>query len=160
MPWAPRARWRWYIHVPPLRERPDDVEPLARHFLRKFALQMGKPLSDFEPEAMGAVRRWSWPGNVRELENAVEHAVAVSDGRDQLVKLSHLPGSITGIVASGPETIQIPAEGLDFESQVSQVEKQYLQAALHAAGGVRSQAADLLKMSYRSFRHYAKKYGI
>ncbi|MFZ0962173.1 MAG: sigma-54 dependent transcriptional regulator [Terriglobia bacterium] len=148
------------IHVPPLRERPDDVEPLARHFLRKFALQMGKPLSDFEPEAMGAVRRWSWPGNVRELENAVEHAVAVSDGRDQLVKLSHLPGSITGIVASGPETIQIPAEGLDFESQVSQVEKQYLQAALHAAGGVRSQAADLLKMSYRSFRHYAKKYGI
>ena len=75
-------------------------------------------------------------------------------------KLANFPGSVTGIAASGQEAIQIPAEGIDFESQVSQVEKQYLQAALHAAGGVRSQAADLLKMSYRSFRHYAKKYGI
>ena len=148
------------IHVPPLRERPSDIEPLARHFLRKFALQMGKPLSDFDAEALGALRRWSWPGNVRELENAVEHAVAVSDGRDGLVKLANFPGSVTGIAASGQEEIQIPAEGIDFESRVSQMEKQYLQAALHAAGGVRSQAADLLKMSYRSFRHYAKKYGI
>jgi two-component system response regulator PilR (NtrC family) len=148
------------MHVPPLRERPDDIEPLARHFLHKFALQMGKPLSDFDPEAMSAIHRWSWPGNVRELENAVEHAVAVSDGRDGLVKLAHLPGSVTGIAPSGSEAIQIPAEGVDFETRVSQVEKQYLQAALHAAGGVRSQAADLLKMSYRSFRHYAKKYGI
>jgi len=148
------------IHVPPLRERPTDIEPLARHFLRKFALQMGKPLSDFDAEALGALRRWSWPGNVRELENAVEHAVAVSDGRDGLVKLANFPESVTGIAASGHEAIQIPPEGIDLESHVAQLEKRYLQTALHAAGGVRSQAADLLKMSYRSFRHYAKKYGI
>jgi len=148
------------IHVPPLRERTSDIEPLARHFLRKFALQMGKPLSDFDAEALGAVRRWNWPGNVRELENAVEHAVAVSDGRDGHVKLANLPESVTGVAASGHETIQFPAEGIDFESRISQMEKEYLQAALHAAGGVRSQAADLLKMSYRSFRHYAKKHGI
>ena len=148
------------IHVPPLRERPSDIEPLARHFLRKFALQMGKPLTDFDAEALAALRRWTWPGNVRELENAIEHAVAVSDGRDGVVKLANFPESVTGIAASGPQEIQVPPEGLDFEGQVSQVEKQYLQAALQAAGGVRSQAADLLKMSYRSFRHYAKKYGI
>jgi two-component system response regulator PilR (NtrC family) len=148
------------IHVPPLRERCGDIEPLARHFLRKFALQMGKPLTDFDPEALNAVLHWTWPGNVRELENAVEHAVAVSDGRDELVKLAHLPASVTGITSSGQQEIQIPPEGLDFERHVAQVEKQYLQAALHAAGGVRSQAADLLKMSYRSFRHYAKKYEI
>jgi len=148
------------IHVPPLRERPGDIEPLARHFLHKFALQMGKPLSDFDAEALGVLRRWSWPGNVRELENAVEHAVAVSDGRDGLVKLANFPESVTGIAASGQAAIQIPPEGIDFESHVSQIEKQYLQAGLHAAGGVRSHAADLLKMSYRSFRHYAKKYGI
>src|SRR5271157_516188 len=148
------------IHVPPLRERPDDIELLARHFLRKFALQMGKPLSDFDAEALGALRRWNWPGNVRELENAVEHAVAVSDGRDGLVKLANFPESVTGIAASGHEAIQIPPEGIDLESHVAQLEKRYLQTALHAAGGVRSQAADLLKMSYRSFRHYAKKYGI
>jgi two-component system response regulator PilR (NtrC family) len=148
------------IHVPPLRERPSDIEPLARHFLRKFALQMGKALSDFEPEALATVCRWTWPGNVRELENAVEHAVAVSDGRDGVVKLANFPGSITGITSTSQEAIKIPPEGVDFETQVSQLEKQYLQAALEAAGGVRSQAADLLKMSYRSFRHYAKKYGI
>jgi two-component system response regulator PilR (NtrC family) len=58
------------------------------------------------------------------------------------------------------EAIQIPPEGIDFESQVSQVEKQYLQAALQSAGGVRRQAADLLRMSYRTFSRYAKKHGV
>src|SRR5208282_1284872 len=148
------------IHVAPLRERASDIEPLARHFLRGFALQMGKPLSDFDAEALGVLRRWSWPGNVRELENAVEHAVAVSDGREGHVKFANFPESVTGISANGQDTIQIPPEGLDLESHVAQLEKRYLQAALHSAGGVRNQAADLLKMSYRSFRHYAKKYGI
>jgi two-component system response regulator PilR (NtrC family) len=148
------------MHVPPLRERSSDIEPLARHFLHKFAIQMGKPLSDFDAEALDAIRRWSWPGNVRELENAVEHAVAVSDGRDGLVKVVHLPASITGIVTVGQDTVQIPAEGVEFERQVAEMEKQYLLAALHAAGGVRRRAADLLKISYRSFRHYAKKYEI
>src|SRR5271157_1944865 len=93
------------IHVPPLRDRPTDIEPLARHFLRKFALQMGKSLSDFDPEALSAVCRWTWPGNVRELENAVEHAVAISDGRDGLVKLANFPGSITGISANVQDSI-------------------------------------------------------
>ena len=148
------------IHVPPLRERPSDIEPLARHFLRKFALQMGKALSDFDAEAVGALRHWHWPGNVRELENAVEHAVAVNDGREGLVRLANFPSSITGITTSITEAVQVPPEGVDFEAQISQLEKEYLQAALQAAGGVRRQAADLLKMSYRSFRHYAKKYGI
>ena len=123
------------IHVPPLRERPSDIEPLARHFLRKFALQMGKPLSDFDAEALERLRRWTWPGNVRELENAIEHAVAVSDGRDGVVKLANFPESVTGIAASGPQEIQIPPEGVDFEGQVSQVEKQYLQAALAGCRG-------------------------
>ena len=148
------------IHVPPLRERPSDIEPLARHFLRKFALQMGKALSDFDPEAMDALRRWIWPGNVRELENAVEHAVAVSDGRDGVIKLANFPGSVSGLTSGSAQEIQIPPEGVDFESRVSQLEKQYLQTALQAAGGVRRHAADLLKMSYRSFRHYAKKHGV
>jgi len=148
------------IHVPPLRERLSDIEPLARHFLRKFALQMGKPLTDFDPEALEVLLHWSWPGNVRELENAVEHAVVVSDGRDGVVKLANLPGSVTGLAATNQDSVQIPAEGIAFETQVANLERQYLQAALQAAGGVRRHAADLLKMSYRSFRHYAKKYGI
>jgi two-component system response regulator PilR (NtrC family) len=146
------------IHVPPLRERPSDIEPLARHFLRKFALQVGKPLNDFEQDALAALRCWSWPGNVRELENAVEHAVAVSDRRERVVKVADFPESITGISATVQEATKFPPEGVDFEAQVSKMERQFLQAALDAAGGVRSRAADLLRMSYRSFRHYAKKY--
>ena len=65
------------VTIPPLRERQEDIEPLARHFLKKFALEMGKPVKDFEPDALSVLMRYPWPGNVRELENAVEHAIAV-----------------------------------------------------------------------------------
>ena len=148
------------IHVPPLRERPDDIEVLARHFLGKFSLQMGKPLNDFDREALGLLRRYNWPGNVRELENAVEHAVAVMGEQNGLVHAGQLPAAVTGASLTGERTLQIPKEGVDFEARVAQVEKQYLMAALHAAGGVRTRAAELLRMSYRSFRHYAKKFGV
>jgi len=148
------------IHVPPLRERTDDIGPLARNFLRKFGLQMGKGVLDFDRGILDVLERYPWPGNIRELENAVEYAVAVCGERDGRVCLEHLPQSVTGITLSGESTVQIPQEGLDFESRISQVEKQYLLAALRVAGGVRTHAAELLHMSYRSFRHYAKKYNI
>jgi two-component system response regulator PilR (NtrC family) len=148
------------IHVPPLRERKDDIEPLARHFLRKYSLQMGKPLRDFDPPALSAVMHYAWPGNVRELENAIERAVAVSGDRDGLVRVDHLPESVTGVSPRIEGAVQIPKEGVDFESRIAQIEKQYLVEALRAAGGVRTRAAELLRMSYRSFRHYAKKYGL
>ena len=148
------------IHVPPLRERREDIEPLARHFLRRFALQMGKPLRDIDPEALSAMSRYSWPGNVRELENAIERAVAISDGGDSSVRLGHLPEPVGGFVLPEGKSVQIPKEGIDFESLMAEVEKKYLEAALRAAGGVRRRAAELLRMPYRSFRHYAKKYGV
>ena len=148
------------IHVPPLRERKDDIEPLARHFLRKYSLQMGKPLRDFDPPALSAVMHYAWPGNVRELENAIERAVAVSGDRDGLVRVDHLPESVTGVSPGVEGAVHIPKEGVDFESRTAQIEKQYLVEALRAAGGVRTRAAELLRMSYRSFRHYAKKYGL
>jgi two-component system response regulator PilR (NtrC family) len=149
------------IHVPPLRERKDDIEPLARHFLRKYSLQMGKPLRDFDPPSLSAIMHYAWPGNVRELENAIERAVAVSGDRDGLVRLDHLPESVTGVsplVVEG--LVHIPKEGVDLESRIGQIEKRYLVEALRAAGGVRTHAAELLRVSYRSFRHYAKKYGL
>ena len=148
------------IHVPPLRERKDDIEPLARHFLRKYSLQMGKPLRDFDPPALSAIMHYAWPGNVRELENAIERAVAVSGDRDGLVRVDHLPESVTGVSPGVEGAVHIPKEGVDFESRTAQIEKQYLVEALRVAGGVRTRAAELLRMSYRSFRHYAKKYGL
>ncbi|MBZ5563607.1 MAG: sigma-54 dependent transcriptional regulator [Acidobacteriia bacterium] len=148
------------VHVPPLRERVEDIEPLAYHFLKKYALQMGRPVRDFAPEALALLRKYSWPGNVRELENAVEHAVAVSADGDGLVRPEQLPHAVTGMPAIEPGAVRIPEEGLDFEMRIALAEKEYLQAALGAANGVRTRAAELLHMSYRSFRHYAKKHGV
>jgi two-component system response regulator PilR (NtrC family) len=148
------------IHVPPLRERPDDIGLLARHFLRHFSLQMGKGVLDFDRDTLEVLERYPWPGNIRELENAIEYAVAMCGERDGRVCQEHLPQSLTGITLGGETAVEIPQEGLDFETRMSQIEKQYLQAALRAAQGVRTHAAELLRMSYRSFRHYAKKYNI
>jgi two-component system response regulator PilR (NtrC family) len=157
------------IHVPPLRERRDDIEPLARHFLRKFALQMGKPLRGFDPEALSMITDFAWPGNVRELENAIEHAVAVSGDSEELIGVGNLPAVMRGtappvqkppVVPLEAMKVEIPGEGIDLEAQIGQLERRYLQEALRTAGGVRTRAAELLRMSYRSFRHYAKKYGL
>jgi two-component system response regulator PilR (NtrC family) len=109
---------------------------------------------------MQAILKYSWPGNVRELENAIEHAVAVSNERETSIHLNRLPDAVTGSAAPAETSLHIPEEGLDFESHIAQVERQYLAGALKAAGGVRTRAAELLRMSYRSFRHYAKKYGV
>jgi two-component system response regulator PilR (NtrC family) len=148
------------IHVPPLRERPDDIGPLARNFLRKFSLQIGKGVLDFDRDILEVLERYPWPGNIRELENAIEYAVAMCGERDGRVRLEHLPQSVSGISLSAEAAVEIPQEGLDFETRLSQIEKQYLLAALRAAEGVRTRAAELLRISYRSFRHYAKKYNI
>jgi two-component system response regulator PilR (NtrC family) len=148
------------IHVPPLRERLEDIEPLARQFLRKFALQIGKPLSDFQPEAVRAILRYPWPGNVRELENAVERAVAVSQQGDAVLRLERLPESVRLVRPSQEKEILIPAEGIDLEAEIARLEKDYLCAALERASGVGTRAAELLHVSYRSFRHYAKKHGL
>ncbi|HEV2423193.1 MAG TPA: sigma-54 dependent transcriptional regulator [Terriglobia bacterium] len=148
------------IEVPPLRDRRDEIEPLARCFLQRFAAGIGKPLHDFDPEALAKLAAYSWPGNVRQLEHAVEHAVAVSAPEDRVVRVAHLPAGVT--TASSPSEAQfgIGAEGIDFEHEMAAVEKRYLAEALRVAGGVRTRAAELLHMSYRSFRHYADKHGL
>jgi two-component system response regulator PilR (NtrC family) len=149
------------IHVPPLRDRKEDVEALARHFLKKFLLEMSKPERDLSREALALILHYPWPGNVRELENAVERAVAVSKETDALISVEHLPESVRGFSPVGVQKgIQIPSQGVNFETQIRQIEKEYLQEALRAAEGVRTRAAELLGMSYRSFRHLAKKYEI
>jgi two-component system, NtrC family, response regulator PilR len=145
------------IEVPPLRERGEDIEPLARHFLQRFATAIGKALHDFDPEAMAMLSAYDWPGNVRQLEHAVERAVAVSAPEDRTVRAGHLPPEIAS--AKAPEMPPgIGAEGVEFEREVAAFEKRYIAEALRAAGGVRARAAELLHMSYRSFRHYAKKH--
>ena len=148
------------IHVPPLRERKDDIDLLARHFLAKFAQQMRKGVNDFDAAAMTKLFGYSWPGNVRELENAIERATALASADDRLIRPEHLPTVMDHSFQFEPALSSLPEQGIDFEARIAEIERKYLVEALRAADGVRTRAADLLKISYRSFRHYAKKYGV
>jgi two-component system response regulator PilR (NtrC family) len=151
------------IQLPPLRERREDIPLLARHFLETFRKVMEKPVESISPEAMSRLESYDWPGNVRELENTMERAVALETTRE--ITLRVLPDRIAGYSGtpghSGSNAgAAFPAEGVDFEKEIAETERRYLQSALERANGVRTQAADLLKISYRSFRHYAKKHNL
>ena len=152
------------IQLPPLRERREDIPLLARHFLEGFRKVMEKPIEGISPEAMRRLESYDWPGNVRELENTMERAVALETTNE--VSLRVLPDRIAGyatvpaLSGAGGGADGLPADGVDFEKELAETERRYLQAALEKAHGVRTQAADLLKISYRSFRHYAKKHNL
>src|SRR5258705_318551 len=152
------------IHVPSLRERRDDIPLLARHFLEQFRKSMEKPIQGISPEAMSLLESYDWPGNVRELENTIERAVALETGAEISARV--LPERVNGISPavgaslSQAAEVRIPAEGIDFDQVVAGTERRYLQAALAKADGVRTEAAQILKISYRSFRHYAKKHNL
>ncbi len=147
------------VEVPPLRDRPSDISLLAFHFLEKFNQQMGKSIGGISSESVRLLEAYVWTGNVRELENAIERAVALEKGEE--LSADSLPERIVQgveapLTANAP--LDLPREGIDLQSHIEQVERRMLEAALAQSGGVRTRAAELLKMSYRSFRHYAKKY--
>ncbi len=154
------------IQLPSLHERREDIPLLARHFLERFRISMEKPIEGISPEAMSKLESYDWPGNVRELENTMERAVALETGSQ--ISLRVLPDRVAGLTpassfATEPDhdsSHEFPQGGVDFESEIAHAEKRYLQQALEKSDGVRTRAADLLKISYRSFRHYAKKHGL
>ena len=147
------------IHLPALRDRREDIPLLARLFLDRFRTTMQKPIAGIEPEALRLLEEHDWPGNVRELENTIERAVALETG--SIISASALPEKICHFVrlpvGAGP---RIPEQGINLERHIEEVMRSYLVAALDKVGGARTKAAGLLKMSYRSFKHYAKKYGV
>src|SRR5246127_3677971 len=141
------------LHVPALRDRREDIPLLARYFLERFRNSMNKHIEAISPQAMRRLESYDWPGNVRELENTIERAVALESGPE--ISVSVLPDRVAGTpsaVATAPghpENLQLPEAGVDFERAIADTEKRYLQAALEKADGVRTQAAELLKISYR-----------
>jgi len=153
------------IHLPPLRERLEDIPLLVREFLGKLSKAMGKKVDGIEPEAMRLLEVYDWPGNVRELENTIERALALESGHrisaESLPERirTHSQHSIAEPSHNG-NGMFLPPDGVNLEEHIQQLERSYLLAALERAGGVRTRAAGLLHMSYRSFRHYAKKYDI
>jgi two-component system, NtrC family, response regulator PilR len=154
------------VHLPALRERREDIPLLARHFLERFRNATGKKIEGIEPKAMERLEAYDWPGNVRELENTIERAVALE--AEKRISLEGLPERIIMYyqnhfaerqVPEQPKRL-IPEGGLDLEKHIGDLERAYLLGALECSGGVRVRAAELLHMTYRSFRHYAKKYSI
>jgi two-component system response regulator PilR (NtrC family) len=154
------------IHLPPLRERREDIPLMARSFLERFRKTMEKPIEGITPDAMSLLEAYEWPGNVRELENTLERCVALETGG--MVSATVLPEKIRHRVspenampaAASNGHLQIPEGGIDLEKSIQDMEKAYILTALEACDGVGTRAADLLKMTYRSFRHYSKKYNI
>jgi two-component system response regulator PilR (NtrC family) len=150
------------VEVPPLRDRGEDVVLLANHFLKKFAVQMSKDVVRLSPESLKTMKGYDWPGNVRVLENTIERAVAMSTEDELRVEL---PNSGNGAMSSAAATtgalgVVLPADGIDLERYIADVEKSLLQSALRRSNGVQTRAAEILKLSYRSFRHMMKKYDL
>ncbi len=154
------------MHLPPLRERREDIPLMARSFLERFRKSMDKPIEGITPDAMSLLEAYDWPGNVRELENTLERSVALETGN--MVSAAVLPEKIRHRVthenssqaAHSNGHLRIPEGGIDLEKSVQDMEKAYILKALEECDGVGTRAADLLKMTYRSFRHYSKKYNI
>jgi two-component system, NtrC family, response regulator PilR len=145
------------LDIPPLRKRKEDIPLLVEHFLKKFNLQMQRSILGVSGEAMEKLEQYEWPGNVRELENTIERAVAFETGEE--IRPERLPTRISCMSSSeSSDYDKIPENGIDLERHLSDIEKSYILEALHKSGGVQTRAAELLKMSFRSFRYFAKKY--
>ena len=148
------------ISLPPLRERREDIPLLSEHFLAKYTEQMGKVITGISQEAMDLLVEHDWPGNIRELENVLERAVALE--ATPTILAESLPQVVRG---EGPKVAPgsvdaLPEGGMDLEAHVKEIERGYIAQALQRADGVQVKAAELLGMSFRSFRYYVKKYNL
>ena len=147
------------IELPPLRQRKEDIPILAEHFIGKFSGNLGGTRKRISAEAMRALEKYAWPGNVRELENVIERMTALEES-DVLATRS-LP-EVVLLGASVPDvmSLDLPADGISLQEHLEGIGKIFMLKALERSSGVQTQAAELLKMSFRSFRYYAKKYDL
>jgi DNA-binding NtrC family response regulator len=144
------------FHLPPLRERVQDIAPLARGMAARFNRKFNKGLFDINPEAMAALEAYPWPGNLRQLENVLQHAVLVSAGPDLL--LQHLPPSLQD---QALPPMQADVNGFDtLHHQRDLIERNVIQRALMANGYSRTRAADALGISRVTLYKKMKKYGL
>jgi len=154
------------VTVPPLRERSEDIPLLVSHFLKKYARSAGKNISRINPDSLSRLANYDWPGNVRQLENAIERAVALAAGQELTVDLpAERPRARAAAAGIGGDAISVPPgavlpEGMDMEKYVAEIERGLLKSALQQSNGVQTKAADVLRISYRSFRHLMKKYDV
>ncbi len=131
------------IQIPALRDRRDEIPILAQHFLQRFAQQFGKSATRFSPLAIHALEEYQWPGNVRELENAVQHAVVMTDG--PAIETWHLPNSLRG-------NFEQALAGRSYEDEVREFKRRLIMRTLRECGGRKVDAARTLGVA-RGYLH-------
>jgi len=149
------------IRVPPLRERRDDIPLFVEHFLSRFAAEQGRASPRISPEADRLLVGHPYPGNVRELANVIERAVTLCD--DDVIRPVDLPPALRGpgaAPAPPAEASALPQSGLDLQAHLDAIERQILVQALERSGGVKTEAARILSLTFRSLRYRLAKFGI
>lgn len=142
------------VHIPPLRERKEDIPLLIDYFVKKFS----DGRRQLSAGAMKILVDYPWKGNIRELENLIERLFLITDSEE--ISSSDIPNEFSkGSSEEGPLP-ELSQDGIDLDTIVGDVERKYLSQALHLANGVKTEAAKLLNLSFRSFRHRLQKYGI
>lgn len=141
------------IHVPPLRERPEDIGPLTMHFVDLLAAEIKVEPRPVEPDALKAMEGYEWPGNARQLRNVLERILLLEEA--DTIGLEHLPAEIRG-APDAEEALHLPPQGVDLED----LERDLIIQALRRTGGNKSQAARLLGVSRDTLRYRIDKHGL
>lgn len=147
------------IKMPPFRKRKDDLPSLVDHFIKKYNNEFNRNILRISSEAMKLLQDYNFPGNVRELENIIERAVALETA-DIILPETISEGVMNRSGNDFTGELEIPEEGVNIDSIMETVEKDLLVKALSLAGGVKTKAAKLLNVSFRSFRYRLAKYGL
>jgi DNA-binding NtrC family response regulator len=142
------------LKIPPLRDRADDILPLAEHFLRRLALESGRPEIRFSPEARGALSRYGWPGNVRELSNVVERAVVLSTS--DMIRAEDLPEELL----QEAELPRAADEPRTFHAAVAEAKRSIIRDALRRTDGHQTRAAELLGLTQPYLARLVKSLGL
>jgi len=144
------------LHIPPLRERREDIPLLVAHFMKRRSSELGRSVRSVTPAALAVLESYRWPGNVRELENVIERALVLGDG--EVLDVDALPPDLRRPQDVLEIAVEIPESGLDLQATLDQIEQRYLQLALARTGGVQTRAAELLRVSFRQLRYKLRKH--
>ncbi|OHB32545.1 MAG: Fis family transcriptional regulator [Desulfuromonadaceae bacterium GWC2_58_13] len=137
------------IHLPPVRDRREDIPLLARHFLQKSCKEMNRPLMAISPGAMKSLQNYDWPGNVREMENVIERTVALTE--HEVIEVGDLPPNIANLdhlaETAGINYPRVSADGVNMPATIETIERSMIREAMDLAGGVKARAAALLSIN-------------